>query len=195
MIESMDWNYDPVSGLFRPDVVVKHVTTGSAGVTIPIPDVPEDSGFSVPNIQIPLPPPSSISHSYFNDFRVNCSDILACLPQVGGYDCEIMVYDLTVQGIQHNTQIIVTPNYVSNPYMYQPSSGFMFLHSNPEWYKIEVSGDIAYYNAEEENQIRYPQFFTKTTTGWILSGLFPGEIGSQFFIITKKQLIFNFKAQ
>jgi len=55
-IERMDWSYDPVRGLFRPNISVTHVTTGSAGITILIPDVPDDSGFSVPNFQLPPVP-------------------------------------------------------------------------------------------------------------------------------------------
>jgi hypothetical protein len=90
-----------------------------------------------------------------------------------------VAYGLTVQGIQHNTQIIVTPNYVSNPYMYQPSSGFIFQNTVAQWYKVEISGDIAYYNADPDNNIRYVQFYTQTTTGNTIAGLFPGEIGSQ----------------
>src|SRR3972149_7032681 len=53
LIERMDWSYDSVNGLFRPDINVRHVTTGSAGVTIAIPDVPDDSGFSVPDFKVP----------------------------------------------------------------------------------------------------------------------------------------------
>lgn len=53
LLERMDWSYDPVLGSFRPDISIRHITTGSAGVTIPIPDVPDDSGFSVPDIQVP----------------------------------------------------------------------------------------------------------------------------------------------
>ena len=55
-IERMDWFYDAGKGVFKPGINVKHVTTGSAGVTIEIPDVPDDSGFSVPNFQIPTLP-------------------------------------------------------------------------------------------------------------------------------------------
>ena len=56
LIERMDWQYESIGGLLRPDITIRHVTTGSAGVTITIPDVPDDGGFSVPNFQIPPPP-------------------------------------------------------------------------------------------------------------------------------------------
>lgn len=44
-MESMNWSYDPLKGVFVPDIVIHRIATGSAGTTVPIPDVPDDGGF------------------------------------------------------------------------------------------------------------------------------------------------------
>ena len=44
-VESMSWAYDPVHASFTPDIVVHRISTGSAGTTVEIPDVPDDGGF------------------------------------------------------------------------------------------------------------------------------------------------------
>jgi hypothetical protein len=44
-MESMNWSYEPVHGVFNPDIVVHRISTGSAGTTVEIPDVPDDGGF------------------------------------------------------------------------------------------------------------------------------------------------------
>jgi hypothetical protein len=48
--DSMQWSYDPKTGLFTPSVTFNIITTGETGQTIIIPDVPPDEGFNNPDI-------------------------------------------------------------------------------------------------------------------------------------------------
>lgn len=58
-IRSVQWQFDPQRKLFLPTLTLHEVTAGREGVTVDIPDEPDDSGFEQPPIDVPpIPPPS-----------------------------------------------------------------------------------------------------------------------------------------
>jgi hypothetical protein len=64
----MNWTFDPKNQLFYPRVNFKAITSGLAGETIDIPDIPPSDGFSVPQTQIPTIPQITFPASWGNYF-------------------------------------------------------------------------------------------------------------------------------
>ena len=53
VVEGMEWSYDARAEVFRPDVTLVQIATGTAGQTVHIPAVPPDGGFGYPDIDLP----------------------------------------------------------------------------------------------------------------------------------------------
>lgn len=51
--ESMEWKYTPLQQSLVPSIVLNPIATGTAGVTVNIPVVPPDNGYSYPNLSLP----------------------------------------------------------------------------------------------------------------------------------------------
>jgi hypothetical protein len=128
MIERMDWLYDAKSGILKPDISLRHVTTGSAGVTIPIPDLPDDNGFSVPNFQIPSLPAFNFPAS--EKGITDCAAVLDCLagygigPNVNPYSIVVTraaPLDVVMGAGGGPTEIIPKMTYASNYSIYSVS--------------------------------------------------------------------------
>lgn len=147
-IERMDWFYDAGKGVFKPGINVKHVTTGSAGVTIEIPDIPDDSGFSVPNFQIPSIPLSSFPTNIGSTATgSSCCDYIA---GVNGLGLGLGVYSIVAT---RDVNILTTTfvaderrfygwEFVSNPSMYDASNGKInFLNTGTYSWEVGFSFD------------------------------------------------------
>lgn len=53
IIDAMEWTYDSKNQMFRPEVTLLQIATGTAGVTVQIPAVPPDGGYGYPDIDLP----------------------------------------------------------------------------------------------------------------------------------------------
>lgn len=53
IVESMEFSYNPKNQSFLPDITLNQIATGTAGVTVLIPAVSPDEGYTIPSLDLP----------------------------------------------------------------------------------------------------------------------------------------------
>jgi hypothetical protein len=115
-VEGMSWRYDSVAGIFNPDVQLQQMVTGTRGVTITIPDVPVDTGFSYPGLSLPplfdfnatIPTPTETSTTVI--LKDNVGGLVFSDNFDGTPVWQNMNGGLSAAQYQDITKIFVTPN-------------------------------------------------------------------------------------
>jgi hypothetical protein len=143
VIDSMDWSYDPLGGTFFPSMTVKHITTGTPGVTVIVPDIPDDSGYSVPSLQIPPYPPIAFP-------PLSTSLPSGTVAQIAQNEINNYAADYADIGFEGGVGIFTNSNGIT------PSNGYNTPHSSPlistatvskpglYWISLFMNGDLGY---------------------------------------------------
>lgn len=168
-IERMDWFYDAGKGLLKPAISVKHITTGSAGVTIEIPDVPDDSGFSVPNFQIPPLPQFNIPSSMASSTGTSCCDNIAAL----GFSTTCITVSLNQVHIGDDSIIVDWERTTDSSRFVYPESVLGIPNVVDPFstgtYSVVIEGDfVSVYDGFSESSAIALQYIENTGFGYIV---------------------------